>query len=176
MKLILEKPSVVVGRAGARGRIWSQHISRCFPGWRFWAHWGPVPGELGVLGGQEEISGGGSHWKKWPIPPFWLQVKCKWIIMVYWDPSWNNQLWVLVISETLSLSVNCPVMCGTASYHVQQDALKLNIFHSSPPRDQENVYLKTLLRGTQAGHSSCEEWLLLSWSQLIATKLKNPQQ
>jgi len=61
-------------RDGARGRIWSQHISRCFPGWWFCAHWVPVSGELAVLRGQEEISAGGRHWKKQPIPPFSFKV------------------------------------------------------------------------------------------------------
>lgn len=36
---ILEKTRMVLGRAGSRGRIWSQHISWYFPEWRFGAHW-----------------------------------------------------------------------------------------------------------------------------------------
>lgn len=40
---ILEKPSMVLGRAGSRGRIWSQRISWYFPEWWFGAHWGSDP-------------------------------------------------------------------------------------------------------------------------------------
>lgn len=55
------------------------------PRTKFGARWGPVPGELGVLGGQEEISGVAAAGRRSQYPHFGFRInasKSQWCIMI----------------------------------------------------------------------------------------------